>query len=138
MTEKGRVIELNGRDAIVAFTRTEACEGCKACRMGSNKEMRVSIKNTLGANAGDTVEVELEAKRLLSAGMWAYLFPLVMVFLGLGLGYVIGPVIGMNSDITAALASVLMLGVSFVVLKLMNSRFASKPGYSPKMKAIIS
>lgn len=137
MTESGRVLDVKDGDALVVFRRNAACAGCKACSMGANDEMRVKIKNSLNAKTGDTVEVELEAKRLLSAGMWAYLFPLAMVFIGLGTGYMLAPAIGTNRDITAALASLLMLGVSFVILKLLNRRFAAMPGYSPRMKGVI-
>lgn len=138
MREIGKVIGVSGGNAMVSFTRSEACEGCNACRIADNKDMQVSIKNTLNARQGDVVEVELEARRLLSAGAWAYLFPLLMVFAGLGLGYLIAPYIGLSGDIAAVICSMAMLVVTFFALRAMNGRFAAQAGYSPKMHAIVT
>lgn len=138
MKEQGKVLEIKGDNAVVGFTRSKACEGCNACRLSGKDDMVVSIKNTLGAQKGDVIEVELEAKRLLSAGMWAYLFPLVMIFIGLGIGYAAGDALGINTDVLAAICALAMLGVSFIALKLMNKRFAAKSGYSPVMCGIIN
>ena len=138
MRQQGKAREVKGDTAIVGFTRSEACEGCNACRLSGKDDMLVSIKNTLGAQKGDIIEVELEAKRLLSAGAWAYLFPLLMIFAGLAIGHFTAAALGLDKDMFAAICSLLMLGVAFIALRLMNRRFASQAGYSPVMCGIIT
>lgn len=138
MKEQGRVIGIEGKNALISFARNEACAGCQACRMGAEQDMQVSIQNTLGARVGDVVEVELEAKRLLSAGAWAYLFPLVMLFIGLAAGYLVAPALGLEREITAAITALATTALAYVALRLMDARFAAKTGYSPAMCGIIT
>ena len=138
MKEQGTVIKIEGDSAMMRFARSEACEGCKACKMGAEKDMFVRIQNTLDAKVGDVVEVELEAKRLLSAGAWAYLFPLAMLFLGLAIGYLGGGKMGWNQELAAAFGALAMVAAAYLLLKRMNRYFAAQAGYSPAMCGIIN
>ncbi|MFR6344633.1 MAG: SoxR reducing system RseC family protein [Christensenellales bacterium] len=77
--------------ALVVFERSSACQHCGACQRADGAQMQVWLPNEKNAQVGDKVRVELGAKSMLRATWLAYIFPLVMLFAGVGLGYWLAP-----------------------------------------------
>lgn len=90
MRVKATVKETEGKIAIVESERLSACEGChkhaEGCSvcslMGSNKTISARAKNSMGAEVGDTVEIETETKTVLFYALLVFVLP-VAVMLGL-------------------------------------------------------
>ena len=75
--------------ATVVHTRLSACSGdchkCSGC--GAAKEvMCLEAENPIGARAGDLVRIQSESAPVLKAALVLYVLPLVLFFLGYGLG----------------------------------------------------
>lgn len=137
MKETGNIIAIQEETAVVAFERSSACASCGACSRGGGKEMLHTLPNTLNGAIGDKVVVELQSKYLLRAGFWVYLFPLFMIFAGIGAGYLLAPLFGVPVDIFAALVSLVFAGGSYFILRLLDKRFAKQKGYHLVMCDII-
>ena len=94
MEQTVRVRQLlpDGR-AVVSHTRLSACSGdchkCSGC--GAAKEtMLLTAENPIGAGLGDLVKIQSESAPVLKAAAVLYVLPLVLFFLGYGLGAAAG------------------------------------------------
>ena len=79
--------------ALVVHTRLSACSGdchkCSGC--GAAKEtMVLKVKNPIGAMPGSLVKIRSESAPVLKAAAVLYVLPLVLFFLGYGLGAAAG------------------------------------------------
>ena len=75
--------------ATVVHTRLSACSGdchkCSGC--GAAKEvMLLTAENPIGAEPGSLVKIRSESAPVLKAALVLYVLPLVLFFLGYGLG----------------------------------------------------
>ena len=75
--------------ALVVHTRLSACSGdchkCSGC--GAAKEtLLLKAENPIGAVAGDLVSLHSESAPVLKAAAVLYVLPLILFFLGYGLG----------------------------------------------------
>ena len=82
----GTVVALCGDRAVIRFSRSPMCRHCGACFAAGETEMETSVENTLRAEVGERVAVELPPRRLLKASVLAYALPLAALLLGLLLG----------------------------------------------------
>lgn len=87
--ERGTVIEVRDRTALVLLKRSSACSGCAAagqCRAGGGTdEQLLEARNDAGAAAGDAVRVAVSARAMLAVSSRKYLFPLAGLLVGAGL-----------------------------------------------------
>lgn len=121
MQELGQVVDIRGGKAYVKFTRTSACGRCQACGMLSTQnEIVIEVPNEMDASVGDMVAVSIRSKKALSASALAYLFPLVMLIVGVVLGWLLGSVWGVFAEpqMPAALFGLGFAALSFVLLKI--------------------
>lgn len=131
MTERGVVSKIKGNKATVQFERHSACDKCHMCAVTKDTmKVEVTLDNTLGANVGDFVEVEMGERYVLTAAAIVYVIPLVLIGVGIGLGTLINE-----------LAQVLMglggLVVGFVIAILLDKLvIRKKKGFAPRMKSI--
>lgn len=92
MKTTGRVIEINGEDAVVETERISACEGChkrkegESCSVCSllngNRSLQTRAQNPIGAKVGDLVSVESETPRILGYAALVFLLPLGLAAAG--------------------------------------------------------
>lgn len=121
MIESGEVIEIEGQIAKVKFLRTSACGKCKICGFKEgDAEVVIETKNTLGAKVHDRVEISVAPGNILKASAYAYIFPLVMLIIGLVAGYLVGNAVRIfvNPEIFSALCGIVLTAVSFIVIKI--------------------
>lgn len=121
LTEYGEVTEIKGSVAYVKFIRTSACGRCHACGMLANQnDITVQVENELNAAVGDNVAVSIRIRRALGASAIAYVFPLIMLVLGVLLGWLLSGVWGVfaNSDLSMALCGLGLALLAFVLLKI--------------------
>ncbi len=121
MKETGKVVEIKEDTVYLFFNRTSMCAKCGACGMTAGQDnITVPVKNTLGAKIGDCVEVEFTSKNALTSSLIGYIFPLIMLFFGVWLGYNIPQQIFPVTDVFAALMGIVFAFGAFFVLKLLN------------------
>lgn len=127
MKEAGLVTKIEGNTAYLKFNRTSACARCGACGMiAGQNDITVSVDNTLHAALGERVEVHFTTKNALMSSAIAYIFPLIMLFVGVWLGYVIPQGVFPVKDALAAILGIVFAAAAFLVLKLLNPYFKKK------------
>ncbi len=121
LTEYGQVVEIKDGVAHVKFMRTSACGKCHACGMLSTQnEIVVQVNNEYDAAVGDLVAVSIRMKKAMRASVLAYVFPLVMLILGVFFGWLLSAQwqVFANTDTAMALCAIIFAVLSFFLLKL--------------------
>lgn len=127
MKEYGRVVAIEGADAMIKFIRTSACGRCHACGMISGQnEIVVNVPNTMGAEVGDRVAINIRMKKALGASAIAYVFPLVMLVLGGIVGWLLAGVwhIFKSVDATEAICAIIFAALAFPLMKLASPLYS--------------
>ncbi len=118
ITEYGQVVKISGSVAHVKFQRSAACGRCKACGMlAAQNEIIVQVENTLGADVGDSVAVSIRIQKAMRASALAYVFPLLMLVLGVFIGWLVSDSLHMIKDLAMALFGLGFAVLAFILLK---------------------
>jgi sigma-E factor negative regulatory protein RseC len=121
MREKGEVVDVTGTIAKVRFIRTSACGKCNACGFKNNQnEVVIETENKLHARVHDRVEIQIASGSIIKASAYAYVFPLVMLIIGLVAGYMLGNALNIfgNPEIFSAICGIVLTAAAFLVIKL--------------------
>jgi len=90
ITENGIVTKSNPSIAWIKTTRSGACESCSSkgsCGTENHqKEMIITVKNTLNVNTGDYVVIGLETRPILFVTFLLYVFPIILLLIGALIG----------------------------------------------------
>ena len=127
MFEIGTVVKIKGKRAIVRFDRKSACDSCHMCAVTRDgMKVETLVENTLSANVGDYVAVEMGSKFVLTAAAVVYIIPLLLIGAGLWLGTLFSEA---HQIIFAAAGLVL----GFAVAVLCDRAARRKKGFAPHM-----
>ena len=133
LTEYGEVVNIKDGIAHVRFKRTSACGRCHACGMLSTQnEIVVQVQNELNASIGDHVAVSIRIRKALGASAVAYVFPLVMLLLGVLLGWLLSSEWNVFADADLAMA---LFGLGFALCSFLLLKFAA-PLYNKKVSNV--
>ena len=143
MEELAQVIENRGDRVLVRVIRNSLCSKCdKDCGMSTNThetdEIDVEVNNTMGAEEGNYVKLELGEKTLVLASLIVYLFPIISLITGYFitnfslsvLGYVTG-------EITGIIGSLIFFLMSFLLIRVLNFRLKVMGIFQPEMIEIL-
>ena len=137
MDERGEIVALQDRNAVIMVHRSDMCGKCGACEMGEQAgEMFLTIPNRLHGEVGDFVQLELASGQVLKASAIAYVFPLFALILGVMAGILLGPRYGLNAELTASILGLLFAGLSFLVIRGMEPHFKKLQHFSPQMVSV--
>ncbi len=91
MKEIGTVVKADKKNIKVRMERKSACGNCNMCGFKQG-DMHVDLhcENTVGANVGDKVEMEIETSTVIISASIVYLIPLVCALVGFLIAYLAG------------------------------------------------
>ena len=134
LQQVGTATDIKGNKAIVMLRRATACgESCGSCGGCETTIRKVEAGNSVGAQVGQNVLMEMDDSRILIAAFLVYMVPIIMLFVG----YVVGFSIFSKQGAGAASAIVFML-ISFVIVKLIDRRLKDSSNYQLNISKIIS
>ncbi|MDD3839785.1 MAG: SoxR reducing system RseC family protein [Clostridia bacterium] len=139
MKETGKVIYKENDKIKIRFERSDACEKCGACKIGQNQEgMEIIVQNSVGADIGDIVEVEIEDVKLLRAVLIMYAFPLLMFIIGLFGTVYLFDLLGISNmkEIISFLVGIALMTITYITIKYVDSNRDTKDRYKPKLISI--
>ncbi|MBU8910398.1 MAG: SoxR reducing system RseC family protein [Desulfobacterales bacterium] len=135
ITENGIVTKANQSIAWIKTTRSGACESCSSkgsCEIeNSQKEMIVSVKNTLKVDKGDHVVIGLETKPMLFLTFLLYVFPIILLIIGALIGNSLAPSLQMDPSFVSMISGFLFFGLSFYIIRKKNNSLSKKAEYKP-------
>lgn len=141
MIEVGKVIDIENGNAKVHVARHAACGDCGACQIGKdNLNMILTAENNVGAKIGDFVQIELLTENFLFASFILYGIPLIALIFGISIGYYIFKTLGYpdgTSQLIAALSGMVLLSLSYLVIKSNESRIKEIKRFKPLLVKIV-
>ena len=130
MLRSGKVVAAENGVLEVCFERPEACAHCGQCG-GQKAETFVKIPGSVPV--GRWIDVDMPEGQVLKASMLAYVMPLLMLLGGLALGSVM-----FEKEIFWALNGVVCMGVSWLILRLIEKRMKQKSVWQPRVVNVYS
>jgi sigma-E factor negative regulatory protein RseC len=142
MEETGVVSRVDGPKAYVTVKRQSACDACaagSACKV-SESGAEIEAFNAVHAEVGDTVKISFKAFTYLKGTLLIYGIPALALVVGAVVGkeYLPGPFPSSDPDILSAFAGFGFMVASFIVVKLLVSKFEKKKELVPIVEEIIS
>ena len=125
MLRTGKVVASSGGEMEVCFERPEACAHCGAC---AGQKEKTLAKLSGNVPAGRWIEVDMPEGQVLKASILAYVLPLIMLLGGLALGSAL-----FSQEALWAVAGILCMGLSWVILRLIEKRMKRKDVWQPKI-----
>ena len=138
--EQGIIQEIKRRKAIVRIQQTSACAHCRSkdsCDV-SKRDMLVEVSNDLQAKEGDYVEISVPEGTVLKLSFLVYIIPVIALLIGAFAGAAVAQPLHIDSALASVLGSGLFMGVSFIVLKRLNTNAESSGKYYPRMIRIVN
>jgi len=136
MVEKGVVLEKRDGKIIVKIERHSACGSCNACETNEKREMTLELQDTLDAQKGDTVEVELDDFAILKGAVFFYGVPLLGLMAGVLAGKFIAEMaeLPLPAELLGALTGFVSLAAALTMVKKYGSR--NRERYKPRAARI--
>lgn len=125
MREKALVTKLKDNNiAVVEVKRSTACESCGACSVGKDKlVVSADVVNTIGAQVGDEVNVEMEFSGVLSASLITYGTMFVAVMTGCILGfYGLAKILPLDENLLGFLTGAIFMGIDFLIIRSLDKK----------------
>ncbi len=105
--------------------------------MGGGRDMEVKAINTVGARVGDRIVLSFETPSLLKATFLIYVFPIILLIGGAGLGQILAPAIDLNSSALSVLLGFTFFFIALIIVKTRANKMAKKQAYQPKVIKIL-
>lgn len=120
MLEKARVIEMKDKYVKLEIKRKSSCgDNCANCKGGCKPvNTYIIVENTIDAKLGELVELKMNTKTFMFAVIINYVFPLVMLLLGIFGGSVMANNLnlGVKSEIISILLGFTLMVISYVLI----------------------
>lgn len=132
----GIVVEIYKDNAIIEFSRSEACNTCKLkafCFQKGGDLTKLTMKNSLGAQIGDQIQFEISPQMRILSSFLVFILPIIFM---IGSYFIFKSAVGLseNLSILLSLASVV---IAFVFVKLIDNQIKKKALIQPKMVSIL-
>jgi len=123
MREKGEVLEINGEIAQVRMTMGDKCKSCNICTAFGENSKILEAKNTIDAQIGDTVLVEVNPKMVVGHSFLVFIVPIILLLSGYFIGYNLSWPGSISNDARGIIGAILFFLLSFVIIKMYNNKF---------------
>lgn len=135
ITENGIVTTATSSTAWIKTIRSGACESCsskKSCgTAGNQKEMIVTVKNTLRVEPGDHVVIGLETGPIMFLTFLLYVFPILMLIAGALIGNHLGSIFSFNASTGSMIVGFAFFSIAFGIIKFKNRSFSKDKAFKP-------
>lgn len=139
-TEEGIVTAVTDTTAWVKTSRSSACEHCSAkdsCSPTNKLEAEVEVDNPVQARVGDRILLNVETASLLKASFLIYVFPILCMIAGAGLGQGMGMVTDLDPAWTSPVVALIFFAGALFFMCSKGNRLAQTEAYRPKIIRII-
>ncbi len=136
-TDVGIVVDIQEGNAVIEFSKSEACTSCKLkpfCFQKSGDITKLTMRNELEAKIGDKIQFEiLPSARILSSFLVFILPVLIMI----GTYFLCKSAAGLSENLSI-LCSVGSIVIAFLLVKIIDNHIKKKAMIQPRMLRILS
>ncbi len=124
----GEVVGQSGEYVTVEIERHGACKHCGACFIGKGEDKftQLVLRNSVDAQIGDQVEVDVAGKDLVKASLLLYFIPVVALVIGMLAGNRLLSGTGIGENAASVLGGVVFLAIALLILKWYDRRLREK------------
>lgn len=142
MEQVGIIRKTTGNMAEVEVTRFSGCGGnCKSCGGSCSVEsatLVVTIKNNIGAQVGDLVEIKAKPKKILKYTFIVFMIPFMMLLMGIFIGVKYFQAIGKsNYEMLGIGVGMVFLALSFIIMRVVDNYIKKKDENPLEMTRVI-
>lgn len=138
--ECGTVVDIHNGYAILELMPQDACASCTAnhaCSALGGGKKRISIKNSLNARKGDSVEFAISDRGGLISATLVYGLPVLCMISGMLLGSIAHRSSSLSSDSAVTIGGAAGIILAFVIIKLINPVVKNREVFRPRMVRIV-
>lgn len=141
MEQQGYIVDIvDNKTAKLKMQRHSACASCGKCATTSEKkDIIVEVDNTIGAQVGDRVKVNMETVNVLKAAAIVYMLPLLFLLVGTITTYFILDSISynVNVELFSGMIGLILMLLAFLILKKNDSKFRESREYIPIVTEVV-
>ncbi|MFT8350664.1 SoxR reducing system RseC family protein [Clostridium saccharoperbutylacetonicum] len=134
-TEQGLVIEVNENVARIKVGRHSECKNCGACP--GNNGIIIEVDNKIGAKIGQRVAFEVKETNFITSVFIVFVLPLIVLFIGVLLGEVIGNLLGLNVYLWQIIGGFIFVAVAIGSVKKFDNYIAKNHKSIPRITKIL-
>ncbi len=142
MEKIGQIVTVAGDKAKIEVKRVSACgEKCGSCGGGCKSTgIYIDANNSMGAGPGQFVKVEMATNTVMKAAFMAYVFPLIMLIIGVILGSYIYPtlMLPLSSDSFSFILGLILMVLAYCVVRLFDNHYKSHGKINYKVTKILN
>ena len=117
---KGNIIKIEGNLITVKILQVSACAHCaekKFCTLAESKEKEITVSETNpeAYSIGEEVNIVTQKRQVFTAVLWAYIMPLILLFIGVGMGTLLN-----LPEVHTALLGLVAVAIYYVFLMAIN------------------
>lgn len=117
---KGNIIKIEGNLITVKILQVSACAHCaekKFCTLAESKEKEITVSETNpeAYSIGEEVNIVTQKRQVFTAVLWAYIMPLILLFIGVGVGTLLN-----LPEVHTALLGIAAVAIYYVFLMAIN------------------
>lgn len=124
MNKKGFVYKIDDNKLEVILMREASCGSCSSCGGGcSPSTFNLDIENSIDAEVGDLVEIEYKSKSMILTTALLYVFPLIMLVVGIlvanAINFDINPDL---NDLFSFVFGLVFMIISYLIIHLIDKK----------------
>lgn len=117
---RGNIIKIEGNLITVKILQLSACAHCaekKFCTLAESKEKEITVSETNpeAYSVGEEVQIVTQKRQVFTAVLWAYIMPLILLFIGVGVGTLLN-----LPEVHTALLGITAVAIYYVFLMAIN------------------
>lgn len=119
MEKSGVVVAIRGERALVEVRRTGSCgDKCSSCSSSCEAPAaKIEVLNDQGAKIGDFVTLTVSESDMLKAGFALYTVPLIALVIGIAIGMMTAPLLGIKAiDLFGLLVGFALMIAAFILI----------------------
>lgn len=135
-TDVGTVVDIREGNAVVEFSKSDACTTCKLktfCFFQEGDITSLSMTNTLSAKVGDIVQFEILPQARILSSFLVFIVPILFL---ISTYFLCRSGIGLSENLSILL-SLLSVVLSFLLVKIIDLIVRKRALIQPRMKDII-
>jgi sigma-E factor negative regulatory protein RseC len=106
--------------------------------LSDSGEMEVNAINEAGARVGDRIVLSFDTSSLLKATFLLYVFPILLLIIGAGIGQGTAPYFNFNPSAFSAIIGFSFFFAAVLVIKIKANKLARKNEYRPKIIKVLN
>lgn len=122
--EVGYVVEATDEVTKIKLGRHSDCKSCGAC--AGNNNLILAVNNPIGAKVGDKVCIQMPKDNILPSVYIVYIQPLLLVFIGAIIGYIISLYAHKSSIGFEIVFGAIFFLISIIFIKVVDNKASKK------------